>query len=359
MSKSPDPIVSAQSLNPRAPEPVCLRCGTEIAAALLACPGCGALVHADELKKLAQSAESASSVEALVAWRRALELLPPGSRQHEVILGKVKALVEQIDRSPGAPAAAPRKTSNGKWGVIGGALMAVILLASKFKFLLALLLTKGKLLLLGFTKMGTVFSMLGSFAVYMTMFGWQFVAGFILSIYVHEMGHVAALRRFGIKATAPMFIPGLGAFIRARERMHSPIEEARVGLAGPWWGLGATLVAAGAALFLHSPLAAALAHVGAWLNLFNLTPVWQLDGSHAFRALSRPQRWIVVAVTCAVLYFVRDLFVGLVAVVAAVRAFSRNADERGDSRTLVDFCFLVISLGALAYAFSDAPSYRK
>ena len=35
------------------------------------------------------------------------------------------------------------------------------------------------------------------------------------------------------------------------------------------------------------------------INLFNLMPVWQLDGGHAFTALNRTERWIATGVTGA------------------------------------------------------------
>ena len=73
--------------------------------------------------------------------------------------------------------------------------------------------------------------MLASLGVYWAVYGGPFAAGLIGSIYIHEMGHVAALRRFGIAASAPMFIPGFGAIIRSRQRLSNAHEEARVGLA--------------------------------------------------------------------------------------------------------------------------------
>src|SRR2546430_4861243 len=78
--------------------------------------------------------------------------------------------------------------------------------------------------------------MLLSAGVYWTIWGWKFALGVVLSIYVHEMGHVQALQRYGIKATAPMFIPGVGAVVRLKQYPADRREDARVGLAGPLWG---------------------------------------------------------------------------------------------------------------------------
>jgi hypothetical protein len=92
----------------------------------------------------------------------------------------------------------------------------------KFKGVLLLILSKGKLLLMGFTKWKTLLSMLLAFGAYWSIWGWAFAAGFVLSIYVHEMGHVWALRRAGLAASAPMFIPFVGAFVRLKEAPRSP-----------------------------------------------------------------------------------------------------------------------------------------
>ena len=57
------------------------------------------------------------------------------------------------------------------------------------------------------------------------------------------MGHVAMLRRLGINANAPLFIPGVGAMVMLKQHITDPIVDARIGLAGPVWGLGATIAA--------------------------------------------------------------------------------------------------------------------
>ena len=146
-------------------------------------------------------------------------------------------------------------------------------------------------------------SMLVSIAAYALIWGWKFGVGFVLLLLVHEMGHVFQLRREGIKASAPMFIPFLGALVAMKELPKDAAAEARVGLAGPVLGsLGALLplalyAATGDELFK------ALAFVGFFLNLFNLLPVLPLDGGRAMAALS-PWVWLggyglLIAVTIA------------------------------------------------------------
>src|SRR5450755_5126875 len=168
--------------------------------------------------------------------------------------------------------------------VIGPALAAIAAFLTKLKAIL-LLLPKLKL----FTAAGT---MLISVAAYGAIWGWQFGAGFVALLFVHEMGHVIALRREGIKASAPMFIPFLGAVISARSLGENALAEARVGLAGPILGT----IGAGVCLVISeatgSDLFRALAYIGFLLNLFNLLPVVPLDGGRAMAAMA-PWMWFL------------------------------------------------------------------
>ena len=338
---------------------VCPECGTELAPSLLSCPACHGLVHAGELKTLALQAEEKQAAGdvtgALSAWRRALERLPQGSRQHAKVAERAAALSARVDAGEGGPAKA---TAAGRPGWVRrfGPLGVIALLAWKLKFVVVFVLTKAKLLLLGLTKSGTLLSMLASLGVYWTAFGWTFALGLVLSMYVHEMGHVAALQRFGIRATAPMFVPGLGAFVRLNQYPASAVEDARVGLAGPLWGLGAVAFAYAGFLATAIPVWAAVAHFGAWLDLFNLVPVWQLDGGRGFRALSRAQRFVVVAACGAAFFFTGDGLLGLLAIVGGVRAAAGTGAPQGDSRTLVEFLVLVAGLSAFLNVASLLPA---
>ncbi len=269
----------------------CEGCGAELAPALLACPSCLRLVHGAQLAALAREAQQATSrgelTEGVTRWRSALDLLPAQSAQHAQVEQRIAELSARIEREGGWLKQHAR-------GVGGGALTLGFLLW-KFKAIALLVLGKGKLLLLGLTKMSTLLSMFASLGVYWAVWGWKFAAGLVASIYVHEIGHVAALRRYGIPASAPMFVPGLGAYIRSSQYPATPREDARVGLAGPLWGL----YAAGACYAVHLATGwdsfAAIARVGAWINLFNLLPIATLDGGRGFNSLGRAERWLCAA----------------------------------------------------------------
>jgi Zn-dependent protease len=329
----------------------CNQCGTELSPTLLSCPGCGRLVHAEELKALAGQAERAEHAQdfpaALAAWRQALELLPPGARQQQLIAARIDELGKKAPAALAAPspsAAAPRNKA-GAGGLAG--LGGLGLLIWKFKFIAVFVLTKAKFLLLGLTKASTFLSMFLSLGVYWTVFGWKFALGLVASIYVHEMGHVAALRRYGFRATAPMFIPGLGAIIRLQQHPVNPVEDARIGLAGPFWGLGAALVALGVYLVTEWPSWLVIARVGAWINLFNLTPIWQLDGGRGFNSLTRPQRWLAVMAVAVAWFFTAEGMLLLLLAGGCYNALQVRAPAKPDRVGLIQYVLLVAALSAM------------
>jgi Zn-dependent protease len=261
------------------------------------------------------------------AWVKALELAPPDSEEYRL----TKTRIENIDLQ------LSDKNAWKKWlaklGPIGTFLLVTL---SKFK-----------LLLLGLTKLSTFVSMLAFFAVYWSIFGWRFALGFVICIYIHEMGHVMALRKYNIAASAPMFIPFFGAFVRMRQYPGNVGEDARVGLAGPIWGLGTAVAAWLAAISTGLPIWYAIAHTAAWLNLFNLLPIWQLDGGRGFRALTRTQRGIAGVIAIGMWVFTHQTIFLLIALGAGYRLFSRDYPAEDDNMVLVQYVGLIVLLSML------------
>jgi Zn-dependent protease len=261
------------------------------------------------------------------AWVKALELVPPDSEEYRL----TKTRIENIDLQ------LSDKSAWKKWlARLGPAGTFILVTLSKFK-----------LLLLGLTKLSTFASMLAFFAVYWSIFGWRFALGFVLCIYIHEMGHVMALRKYNIAASAPMFIPFFGAFVRMRQYPGNVGEDARVGLAGPIWGLGSAVVAWLAAITTGLPIWYAIAHTAAWLNLFNLLPIWQLDGGRGFRALTRTQRGIAGVVAIGMWAFTHQTILLLIALGAGYRLFSRDYPAEDDNAVLVQYAGLIVLLSIL------------
>jgi Zn-dependent protease len=322
----------------------CVRCGTELAPTMLACPACDTLVHAERLKSIAGAADAARGagnlLEETQAWQEALDLLPPSSKQYQTITDRVNELARQLASSPNAPA--PATEPSAPWYKRGSTAAAAILI---------LALTKGKFLLLGLTKAKTFLSMFAFFGVYWTMYGWAFALGLVLTIYIHEMGHVYVLRKLGIQSGAPLFIPGLGAMILMKQRITDPSIDAKVGLAGPIWGLGAGLAAYAVYLATDAGIWGAIAAVTGFINLFNLIPIWQLDGSRGFHALSSWQRWVAIAALAAAFYLTGQKMLLIVGAVALFRGF-QYTETPGDNNALATYVALVFALSWLSGAYS-------
>jgi Zn-dependent protease len=226
------------------------------------------------------------------------------------------------------PVEQPRASRGGVLGRLAAPLLALAALAGKLKGLL-LLLPKAKFLV-------TSGSMLVSIAAYASIWGWRFGVGFVVLLFIHEMGHVIQLRREGVKdASAPVFIPFLGALVWAKSLGDDAAAEARVGLAGPVLGtIGAALC-----LPLHAATGddfwLALGFTGFFLNLFNLLPFGFLDGARAAAAMS-PWMWLlgVFGMVVLVLTFPNPIII-LIAVLGAFETYRRFRGVRsGDPEVL-------------------------
>jgi len=308
----------------------CRDCGAALDPTALACPACHAFARAGEIESLINQAQQAQARRDFVAarafWEQAAALIPPETVQYS----SIRSRIAQLDAILSDPAHSSQKS---KWGGAAGA--GSIALAA---------LTKGKALLFGLANLKTMLSMLAFAGVYWGLYGWKLAVGFVLTIYIHEMGHVIELNKYGIPASAPMFIPGFGAFISMRGHSITRVQDSRVGLAGPIYGLGAALVCFVCGTALDSKYWMALAHITAMINLFNLIPVWQLDGSRGFASLTRNQRAIVMVAAAAAWWFSGQLFLALIAIAALYRLFTKDAAPEPDQTGLIQFLGL---LGAL------------
>jgi Zn-dependent protease len=329
--------------------------------ALLACPSCQALVHADLLKSLAAQAARAERdgnlEQTLMLWNRMLTLLPPGSAQHSRISQMAADMSARVAPAASGPLAA--KTAAARPGAkkragAFAALGAVGVLLLKFKWALLFLLGKGKLILLGLMQAKTFLSMALALGVYAMAWGWKFAAGLIVSLYLHEMGHVAWLRHYGLAATAPMFIPGVGAFVRLRQPPRSPAEDARIGMAGPMWGALAAVGFLVMGRAMQWPAWNAIAAVGAWINIFNLLPVWQLDGGRAWNALARSQRGWTAALLWGLALLTSDGLFFILAIAGTLRAWSGKAPEKADPGAFWMHAGLAVGLTVIMLAARSA-----
>ena len=187
-------------------------------------------------------------------------------------LERLRALEERERRPAQHAATAPRSRVGGIAGAVGVAALLLLKFAGKLK-LVGLVAKLGKFATTGW-------SMALMAWAYSYFYGWPFAAGLVLLILVHEIGHGIAAARLGLQVGVPVFIPFFGAFIALKEQPRSTFDDAVIGAGGPFFGTAGALACL--ALFLVVPGAEvllAVAYFALVINLFNLMPVWNLDGA--------------------------------------------------------------------------------
>jgi Zn-dependent protease len=299
------------------------------------CEKCHALVHSEQLDQLAAEARALEAKrdfrQARERWLMGLPLLPPNSRQAAWIQSHAQTLDVTADQVQ------PQPPSENKWaqklGPVGP---------------LAVLLAKGKFLLGAIFKLKFLFSFVAFFGFYWAAFGAKFGIGFAVLILIHEMGHYIDIKRRGLPAEMPVFLPGLGAYVRW-QALGVPLEtRAAVSLAGPLAGFFAAVACAVLWWQTGNPLWAALARAGAVLNLLNLIPVWVLDGGQAALAMSKMER-IVLLTACLALWLVlgEGMFF-LVALGAGYQVlFAGDLPARPSRGTTIYFVVVLTALGVI------------
>jgi Zn-dependent protease len=323
-------------------EPIrnCHNCGASLALGALACEQCHALVHSEELLRISTRANAFEKQGQLVPareeWLKALGLLPANSTQAEWIRGQVHKL-----ELAAKVALAPQERH--AWARKLGPLAPI-----------AILLAKSKTLLLAIFKLKFLFSLFAFMGVYWALFGPAFGVGFVVLILVHEMGHYIDIRRRGLPADMPVFLPGLGAYVRWQALGVTRQTRAAVSLAGPLAGfLGAAFCAA---LWYHTGngLWAALARSTAGLNILNLIPIWVLDGGQATTALSKTERFALLAVCLLLWLFVGEGMFFLVAAGVIYRLFTKDLPPQPSPGIAAYFVGVLVALAALIHMMPGA-----
>lgn len=188
------------------------------------------------------------------------------------------------------------------------------------------------MLLLGAGKLGKVLltssTMLLSVFTYSFIFGWRYAVGFVVLVFVHEMGHFIAARQRGLDVGAPTFIPFVGAWIEMKSLPHDAETEAYVGLGGPLAGTLGAIACYVLAYTQHSTLLLALAYAGFMLNLFNMLPISPLDGGRIVGVISPKIWWIGAPLLVALFMWRPSPMLILIALIAAPQLL---ASLRGDA----------------------------
>ena len=298
------------------------------------------MVHAQRLEELAASARAHEERQDLAAarsdWQAALDLLPIDSSQAAWVRGKL------AEQSPTAGSEAAKGGPAPSWTRKLGPFAPIALLLLKGKFFLSLLKLK---FLLSFAAFA---------ALYWALYGVKFGVGLAVLILVHELGHLVAVKRRGLAANLPMFIPGFGAYVRWNATGVTAETRALVSLAGPLAGALGAVCCAIIWWQTRDGLWMGLASFSAFINLMNLIPVWSLDGSQAIGAINRAGR-VGIAIT-AVLFaaFLSQPMLLLLAGGAVYRAFEKTLTADMPRHYGVTAYFITL-VAALGYLSSLAP----
>jgi Zn-dependent protease len=276
-------------------------------------------------------------------WLKALKLMPPQSNQYQAVLREVEKLNYKLNP---IPENSPKRTD---WRKRFGPLGVVIAALVKFKTLGLLFLTKAKFLLFGLTHFKMIFSVLAFLGVYWALFGWWFAIGFTVSIFLHEMGHYLVARRFGFAAELPMFIPGLGAYVKWAGAGVAPGIRAQISLAGPLFGLISGLISYGIFVSTGDAVWLAIAHVAAWINLLNLIPVGIFDGGSAMSGLGRQDRMAVLFVSLAMWFFLGEFLYLAIAIAAGYRIWKKDFPPEPNHALGFYFVALTMACGFLSW----------
>jgi Zn-dependent protease len=343
MSLSP-PIPVTPSLR------ACPVCQADLRSGDLACSRCQTLVHRERLDAISKQAleleRAGALAEARELWRSALPLLPKASTQADWMAQHLRELDARI-AAAAKTAEQDHPNAKPKWKKWLAPLAPIAIVLAKLKTVFVILL-----------KLKFLLSFALFLGVYWTLFGPWFGVGFAVQILVHELGHVFAVKRKGLKADLPVFLPGFGAYVRWQGFDISMETRAEIALAGPFFGLLAAAACLGIYQYTRMPVFAALAHAGAWLNLINLIPVWMLDGGQAAHAFSRIQRALLLA-ACIVFYAMTHQGVFLLVAAGMVyRLFTKDTPAEPNTRTMVFYMVLLFALGALLKVIPMQPGGR-
>lgn len=318
----------------------CKRCSHDLPPGALTCDQCHALVYADQLDRIAEEAHALEGrgawLQARDRWLSALPLLPHDSTQR----GWIQKHARELEIQASKPQQQPGQAS--KWAKRLAPLGPIGVLLAKAKWLLAIL-----------PKLKFFLTFASSIALYWAVFGAKFGVGVAFLILIHEMGHYIDVKRRGLPADMPVFLPGIGAYVRWQAMGVSLDTRAAVSLAGPLAGWFAAALCVLLWFQTGNPLWAALGQFSAWLNILNLIPVWVLDGSQAVLPLSRIERIALVIGCAAMALLLRQELFYLVAAGAAFRLFTGDVPEQPSPRTTAYFLIVLTLLGLVRLLVLD------
>ena len=319
----------------------CKGCSHDLQPGVRVCSLCHTLVHADELTRIKAEAtafeEAGEFRLARDSWLKALELLPPEARQAEWVRKHAESL--EVGRQTNS---SDVKTHD--WARKFGPLAPI-----------AIALAKGKALFAIF-KLKFLLSFAAFLWFYAVLYGGYFGMGFAALILIHEMGHFIDVKRRGLSADMPIFLPGFGAYVKWKALGVPAETRAFVSLAGPLAGWIASAACALIWWKTGAGIWAALARASIWLNVLNLIPIWILDGGQAIAAMNKAERISLATIGAALSLLLSEGIFFLVAGGACYRLFTHDFPPQPSRRVTAYYLGVLVLLAFVMWMLPAAPS---
>lgn len=221
--------------------------------------------------------------------------------------------------------------------ILSGLLLLLGVAALKAKGLLILLFEKVRLFFVNpFEGFGAAQyavaggSLVATIVAYAVQFPLGVVVGFVVITLIHEIGHAVVIRMKGLRAGLMVFIPFIGGAVTMKGQPRTVFDDALIGLAGPFAGTLASLIALQIYKWSSDPLYLYIAWIGFALNLFNLLPIGMLDGGRISAAITK---WMWVFGGAIIVWKVFDQpnpLTILIAVLAAFQVYASINREKTD-----------------------------
>ncbi len=218
-----------------------------------------------------------------------------------------------------------------------------------------------------------------SVLAYSWMFSWQFAVILIVSLVIHEYGHVWAMRTVGIPTRGFYLIPFVGGAAIPERAFASRLEETFVAIAGPVFGLIQAVLLYGLFVATGHPFFGAVAAWVAVLNLFNMIPISPLDGGRMIKAatmsvgsgLGMAVLLAGVLVAVAGMVWLKSWILGLVVVLSIFELLFERRTHRFTPDpyrkrmtpgqvvfSLVAYSLVTVALGLIVYGCLSVPEAR-
>ncbi|MBY6036536.1 site-2 protease family protein [Fictibacillus nanhaiensis] len=242
---------------------------------------------------------------------------------------------------------AEKQSQSRLWTIVAG---IGLFLMSKLKWVFGLLK-------LG--KFATLISMFISLGAYAVFYGWKFAVAIVYLIFVHEMGHLVAAKKKGIKTSPAIFIPFLGAAIGMKEMPKNAKDEAYIAYAGPLFGLLSFLPAVFLYETTNEPFWGLVIFLGAMINLFNLFPVSPLDGGRIVGVLSTKIWFIGLLIVIPYLFISPDPIIFLIFLFGILTWWRRVREDFEQKKTLQTLELFEAEQKKLASIQLEMDEYRE